>query len=544
MITPSFPEKDIPPPKLPLPDSKDNDIPKSIGKYKIEGVYAQGGMSRLYIGIDPETEEPIIIKVLLPKFLQNNDVTTRFLNEARIISLADHPNIVKLYDYGHWENGLYIAMEYVKGTPLRRLLALQPFSLKKALDITLQIAYAICHLHAHGIIHGDLKPENILITDTGQVKVIDFGIAQVITEQTTRTIASSPRLIGTPIYMSPEQAEAMQNVSLQSDIYSLGIISYELAIGKITHGRIILSLAPKGLQKILNKALQKKPEDRYQDIVDFIADLTSYMKSGDPYKDKQGSDYFFELFEELELRQSDLVRPTPSWNFCSIGRSTFNHMNLNCLICDFYDLSDIQKLIFIAEIPKKRAEGIVFSSMLLSSIKTSLREYRGTSPHEIAKRIFSIISCDFDFTDYGISLIFLDSRSKKFEFFHNEYGLILFAKAKDNKIQEYPAKTTFLTSEQFFTSNGFYEDDDALVFLGTHHISLSNTASNSASRPQQIIIERMPQRTLQTAQRHADLLFRKIRSNIEIQSEDEHPLILLELQFRNSSHFEFISDSK
>ena len=540
MITPSFPEKNIPPPKLPLPDSKDNDIPKSIGKYKIEGVYAQGGMSRLYIGIDPETEEPIIIKVLLPKFLQNNDVTIRFLNEARIISLADHPNIVKLYDYGYWENGLYIAMEYVKGTPLRRLLALQPFSLKKALDITLQIACAICHLHTHGIIHGDLKPENILITDTGQVKVIDFGIAQLVTEQAKRTIASTPRLIGTPIYMSPEQAEAMQNVSLQSDIYSLGILSFELAIGKITHGRIILSLAPKGLQKILNKALQPKPEDRYQDIVDFIADLTSYMKSGDLYKDKQGSDYFFELFEELELRQSDLVQPLPSWNFCSIGRSTFNHMNLNCLMCDFYDLSDIQKLIYVIEIPKKRAEGIVFSSMLLSSIKTSLREYRGTSPDEIAKRIFSIISCDFDFTDYGISLIFINSRTKKFEFFHNEYGIIVFAQAKSNSIQEYPAKTNLQTSGQFFTSTGFYEDNDALVFLGMHHRSLSNTTS----RPQQIIIERMPQRTLQTAQRHADLLFRKIRSNNEIQSEDEHPLILLELQFRNNSDFEFISDSK
>ncbi len=528
MTTAPFPDsaKNNPPPKLPLPESKDEELPKNIGKYKIEGVYARGGMSQLFVGFDPKTEEPIIIKVLLPKYLQNQEVSSRFLNEARIISLADHPNIVKLYDYGYWENGLFIAMEYVKGTPLRKLLSVQPFSLKKALDTILQIAYAICHLHTNGIIHGDLKPENILITDTGQVKVIDFGIAKVLTEQSKPPMASSPKLIGTPIYMSPEQHESMQNISFQSDIYSLGIISYELVIGKITHGRIILNLAPKGLQKILNKALQPKPEDRYQDIVDFITDLSSYIKSGDLYKDKQGSDYFFELYEELEGRQQDLVAPTPSWHFCDIGMCSTHHMNLNSLMCNFYSISDTKKLIFIAEIPEKGTAGILYSSMLLSSIKTSLREFRGNSSKELAERIFSIISSDFDFINYGMCLIILDSESKHFEFFHNDYGVLIFAKAKSESYQEFPKKFTSLISGKFFASKGSYEDGDALVFFGMFHASLKN------KELQQMIIEKMPQRTLQSSQKHADLLFRKIQTNIDIQ-EEEHPLILLELQFRS-----------
>ena len=189
-----------------------------------------------------KSSEPILIKVLLPKFLKDPDVTARFLNEAHIIATANHPNIVKLYESGTWEGGLYIAMEFVKGSSLRKSLVNQPFSLKRALNILLQISYALCHLHTHGIVHGDLKPENILITESGEVKLIDFGIAQILSDKEKKDV--SKRLTGTPIYMSPEQLEDWGNVSCQSDIYSLGIMAYELALGKITHGRVIISLAP------------------------------------------------------------------------------------------------------------------------------------------------------------------------------------------------------------------------------------------------------------------------------------------------------------
>ena len=262
-------------------------IPALIGPYKIESLLERGGMSILYLGTHPETKEPVTIKVLSPKYLSNPEVVKRFLNEAEIIAMADHPNIVKLYGYGEWAGGLYIAMEFIQGISLRQYLLQTPMSVKKALEIIVDIAYALCHLHTHGVIHRDLKPENILVTETGQIKVIDFGISQLLTEKSERGGGSKARLIGTPIYMSPEQKENPETVTYPSDIYSLGIIAYELVLGKLSHGQIHISLMPKGLQKILNKTLQYKPEDRYHDIVDFISDITSYLNSASMQKEKK-----------------------------------------------------------------------------------------------------------------------------------------------------------------------------------------------------------------------------------------------------------------
>ena len=157
-------------------------IPQKIGPYKIETLLEQGGMSILYLGTHPETHEPTTIKVLSPKFVSNPEVTERFLREAEIIALADHPNIVKLYGHGKWEGGLYIAMEFIQGISLRQYILQTPISLKRALEIIIDIAYALCHLHTHGVIHRDLKPENILVTESGTIKVIDFGIAQLLAE--------------------------------------------------------------------------------------------------------------------------------------------------------------------------------------------------------------------------------------------------------------------------------------------------------------------------------------------------------------------------
>jgi serine/threonine protein kinase len=196
-------------------------VPKSIGPYTIESLLEKGGMSLLYLATDPNTRDPITIKVLSPKFLSHPEAVKRFINEAEIIAMANHPNIVQLYGHGEWEHGLYIAMEFIQGISLRQYILQTPVSLTRALDVIIDIAYALCHLHAHGVIHRDLKPENILVTDAGGIKVIDFGIAQLLTK-TDITMPGEGRqqLIGTPIYMSPEQKENPEAVSFPSDIYS------------------------------------------------------------------------------------------------------------------------------------------------------------------------------------------------------------------------------------------------------------------------------------------------------------------------------------
>ena len=133
-------------------------------------------------------------------------------------------------------------MEFIQGLSLRQQILRVPISLKRALEIIKDIAYALCHLHTHGVIHRDLKPENILITNDSQIKVIDFGIAQLLSEQILKKAPLKQRMIGTPVYISPEQRDNPESVSYPSDIYSLGIIAYELILGRLSQGHIHLSL--------------------------------------------------------------------------------------------------------------------------------------------------------------------------------------------------------------------------------------------------------------------------------------------------------------
>ncbi|MBS0635878.1 MAG: serine/threonine protein kinase [Verrucomicrobia bacterium] len=387
---------------------------KQIGKYKVEGLISRGGMSLLYLASNPDNQEPIIIKVLLPKYLSEQDVVDRFLNEAHVISLANHPNIVRLIDSGRWEGGLFIAMEFVKGSSLSKIFQHQPYTLKRAMDVLLQVSYALSHLHAHGIVHGDLKPENILINDLGQVKVIDFGIAKLLTEEQHSFPA---RFVGTPIYMSPELGLERQNLSFQSDIFSLGIIAYELAIGKISHGRIALSLAPKGLQKLLQKALQPRPSDRYKNMCDFIADLSDYIKSGDLEKDKQGSDQFLEVFEKLEAIQNSLfASKSPIWHGITLDTARFETMGLNALYVEVFEHDEDKKRIIVAESPKKGPEGLIGICMLKAIASTLVHD------ESFFSKLLELIKNSPFTEDIRIACITVNSKEKSFDYIHNGYG--------------------------------------------------------------------------------------------------------------------------
>lgn len=371
----------------PLPDK----VPDKIGPYTIEFLLEKGGMSILYLGIHPDTKEPTTIKVLLPKYLSNPEVVQRFLNEAEIIAITDHPNIVKLYGHGEWEGGLYIAMEYIEGVSLRHALLQRSIPLKRALEITIDIAYALCHLHTHGVIHRDLKPENILITEDNQVKVIDFGISQLLTEGGTGNKEPFKRLIGTPIYMSPEQRENPENVSYPSDIYSLGIISYELIIGKLSHGQIHLSLLPKGLQKILNKTLQPKVEDRYHDIVDFITDISAYLNSSNFEKEKKGGDQLSEISENLRTTRNLLASSSPpKWPDIEITFSNFKGETHFGIYYDFFSLPDNTYAVVMAESLKKGADGIIYATTIRGMVQALIQQAK--TPSDIARQLNLILS--------------------------------------------------------------------------------------------------------------------------------------------------------
>jgi len=397
-------------------------IPAHIGPYKIEALLERGGMSIIYLGTHPEKGEPIIIKVLSPKFIQQPEAVKRFLNEAEIIALADHPNIVKLYNYGEWENGLYIAMEFVQGITLRQYLLRHPLSLKKALEITIDIAYALCHLHTHGIIHRDLKPENILIDETESVKVIDFGIAQLLTEQEGASKEAKQHVIGTPIYMSPEQREHPNQVSFSSDIYSLGIITYELALGKLSHGQVHLSLVPKGLHKILYKTLQQRPEDRYQDIVDFIADLSGYLNSEALEKEKKGGDFLSDFSDQLKKAQRLLEPATaPSWPSVEIGIAIHKGMGVTIgHYHDFLELENKKYAIVLGSCTTRGAEELVCNAVL-RGLCHSLARINATT-EEFATHLNTLIIQDHMKQIFSFACLFLEPENNQARYISCGYG--------------------------------------------------------------------------------------------------------------------------
>lgn len=316
--------------------------PKMIGPYAIEAFLGKGGMSLLYLSGHPKNREiPVTVKVLSPRYLSNREVVRRFLREAEIISLADHPNIVKLYGQGEWEGGLYIAMEFIEGITLRQYLLQRPLSLKQALEFIVDIAFALCHLHCHGVIHRDLKPENILVDESKCIKVIDFGTAQLLFDDGSRAGKRGASIVGTPIYMSPEQIESPERVSYPSDIYSLGIVGYELITGKLCHGKVHLSMLPIGLQKIFSRALQPDPSERYRDVVDFIGDISSYVNSPAFQKERQPIDQLSELSDGLAEAEKLLLPTAPPPNI-SLEAAFIRHKGylLAGIYFDFFPLGE------------------------------------------------------------------------------------------------------------------------------------------------------------------------------------------------------------
>ncbi len=342
-----------------MSESPPSEIPQEIGGYRIEGLLNRGGMSLLYLGVHPKTRKPITIKVLSAKYINNPEVVEQFLHEAKIIEITNHPNIVKLYGHGKWEGGVYIAMEFVQGISLRQMILQQAMPLKRSLEIILQIAHALMHLHVHGIIHRDLKPENILLTAEGGIKVIDFGISRLY------TAPGAKQMMGTPSYMAPELRANFQNASFSSDLFALGIIAYELILGRLCHGSIHLAMVPRGLQPVLAKALQPDPKKRYDDIVDFVQAVSNYLSSKELKQDMRGSDYIGELNEDLKEAQSLLLpRELPKWKKVELGFASNCNMAVSAVYYDFFQRRDGVHHVVMSESLSSGVKGLLEIAML------------------------------------------------------------------------------------------------------------------------------------------------------------------------------------
>lgn len=517
------------PSRQPLKDasvSPSRSLPVKIGPYSIEALLDKGGMSFLYLSSHPETGDPITIKVLFPEFLSNPEMVKRFLREAEIIALADHPNIVKLYGQGEWENGLYIAMEFIQGISLRRYLLRNLISLKHALELVMEISMALCHLHAHGIIHRDLKPENILVTDSGGVKVIDFGIAQMLTDN-PGDLLSRRRLIGTPIYMSPEQKSDPESTSYPSDIYSLGIITYELVLGKLSQGRIHLSLMPKGLQKILSKCLQPDPENRYQDIVDFMTDISDYLHSPSLSKENKELDPLSDLSESLRHAQQSLVpQYPPRWTKHDVGLASYKSLATSSLYYDCFTLPDDTFGIIIGEPTVKGSPGVVYSSVLRGMVRalSPLTQH----PQEIATVLNTLLIEDPMKQYFSFCSLVLLPLENRFRFISCRSGCLWYRSAKISVLEAIDSFNSLLGSDPYanFTEvEHAWNPGDSLVLYASQDPEKSTEDALFRKEELETFLNENP---LSPSQKHVDNILRKVKVKLSRTSEDKS-LVLFHL---------------
>lgn len=501
-------------------------IPEKIGPYKVETLLEKGGMSFLYLATHPETKEPITVKVLFPEFLSNAEMVKRFLQEASIIAIADHPNIVKLYGQGEWEGGLYIAMEFIQGITLKQYLLHNLISLKHALELVMEISMALCHLHAHGIIHRDLKPENILVTESGGVKVIDFGIAQLLTDQ--KDVNAKKRLIGTPIYMSPEQKNDPESTSYPSDIYSLAIITYELVLGKLSHGQIHLSIMPKGLQKILTKALQLKQKDRYQDIVDFMTDVSFYLHSPALLKENKELDPLSDLSESLRQAQLSLVPQTaPIWPQIEIGLATYRSLGTSSLYYDFFSLPDQTHGIIIGEPSVKGSAGIVYSSVLRGMVRALCQLTK--KPQEMATVLNALLLDDPMKQLFSFSYLILLPRENIFRFISCQCGNLWLKSSSDSSLKMIHSENSSLGEDpeaSFIEIEQTWNIGDTLFLHASSYDPISD--EKDLLFTQELLNVSIEEGTSSLAQKQVDAILRRAKIRLS-RTFDERSVVFLSL---------------
>ena len=316
---------------------------KKLGKYAILGIAGRGGMGTVYRGHDPVIDRKVAVKVYTASEVEfGSEVAQKmFLNEAQVVGGLDHPNILRIYDAGNFKGRPYIAMEYVEG-----LRTLGPYCkpdellpMENVIRIVQKCAEALDYAHRNDVTHRDIKPDNIMLTVDDEVKIVDFGVA----EHKHRRSDDSFQTVGTPTYMSPEQAKG-EEIAGQSDIYSLGVILYQLLTGNVPFkapGLAALSIlittkSPKSvrelradipveLEAIVSRAMAKSLDERYKSGKEMAADLAAIhqqvARAGIALSPEEQFDTareldFFQDFTEAELKQ---VLDAATWEHFPAG---------------------------------------------------------------------------------------------------------------------------------------------------------------------------------------------------------------------------------
>jgi len=265
-----------------------------VGAYRVERQLGSGGMATVYLAHHEKLDRNVALKVMHPNLLEDPNFKARFEREAKIIAKLDHPNIVPIYDFSEHEGQPYLVMKVVEGQTLKRRLRGGALPLDEIKRIMRAVADALDYAHRQGVLHRDIKPSNILIDENGTPYLTDFGLARIA--RTGETTLSADMMLGTPYYVSPEQAQSDPNIDGRTDVYSLGVVLYELLVGRVpfmgdtayatVHDHIYKEPPPPStlnpditpeVEAVVMRALAKNPAERYQTARELVEAFESAL---------------------------------------------------------------------------------------------------------------------------------------------------------------------------------------------------------------------------------------------------------------------------
>ncbi len=268
-------------------------IDRTISHYKILTKVGEGGMGVVYKATDTKLERPVALKFLAPHAIEDPEHKARFVREAKAAARLDHQNICPIYEIDEVDGQMFLAMAYLEGQTLKDKIAERPLKLDEALDIAIQTAQGLKAAHQNEVVHRDIKPANLMLTAEGQVKIMDFGLAQLADRS---RLTKTTTMLGTPAYMSPEQAQRLPT-DRRTDIWSLGVVIYEMVTGRLPfegerQEAVLYAIGsedpepitalrvgvPTELDRIVSKAMSKDAGERYQHVEEMIVDLKSLSK--------------------------------------------------------------------------------------------------------------------------------------------------------------------------------------------------------------------------------------------------------------------------
>jgi tRNA A-37 threonylcarbamoyl transferase component Bud32 len=261
---------------------------ENIGPYRVLEQLGQGGMATVYKAYHAALDRFVALKVLHPAFYEDRTFTVRFQREARVVAKLEHPNIVPIYDFAEHEKRPYLVMKYIEGETLKARLSRGPLQADEVTRVVDAVGSALAYAHKQGILHRDIKPSNVLLSNDGGIYLADFGLARIA--QAGESTLSSDSIMGTPQYISPEQARGDKDLDAGTDIYSFGVMLYEMVVGQvpfnadtpfsIIHDHIYTPMplprsinkdVPESVERVLLKALAKERVDRYEDVPSMVA---------------------------------------------------------------------------------------------------------------------------------------------------------------------------------------------------------------------------------------------------------------------------------